>query len=236
MAVDEHLDERLSGDGPELHGPRGEALGGLEEGRVLQPAARDRLADHRRLIGLHHLIENVTGPERAPAAARRTVDVAGDAAQTLDHVEEPRLAAHGEIEARVAVGDDVEPRHLLLSNQTRHRVQVLFAEARVPEGVLEAAAAQLLGEPVGARIRARDRGGQNRVSRRVQHRLLQAVFAPVSINPIQIFLGGNGTGREGVLARGIDADLRGEHGLPLGAGSRPPRQSKGRGRRPRYPG
>ncbi|PYQ00951.1 MAG: hypothetical protein DMF83_26865 [Acidobacteria bacterium] len=121
------------------------------------------------MVRLHHLAQDVARRQPAPAAGRRAVHVAGDAAQPLDDVEEPRLAADGEVEARVAVGDDVEPRHLLLADETRHRVEVLLAEARVTERVLEAAPAQFLDEPLRPRIGAGDRRRQHEVAGGAQH-------------------------------------------------------------------
>jgi hypothetical protein len=124
---------------------------------------------HGRLEGLHHLAQDVAGRQPPPAARRRAVDVAGDAAQPLDHVEEPRLAADGEVEARVAVGDDVQAGHLLLAHEAGHRVEVLLAEARIPERVLEAPPSQLLGEPLGPRVGAGDGRRQDEITRGVQH-------------------------------------------------------------------
>ncbi len=169
VAVHQHLGQGLRGDGPELHRSRGEPLRGLEERRVLQRPAAERLAHHRGLVGLHHLVEDVPGAQRAPAPAGRTVLRPRDAAQALDHVVEPRLAAHREIEARVAVGDQVEASQLLLAHQARHRVQVLLTEARIAQCVLEGPTAQLLGEPVRARVGAGDGGGQDQVAGGVEH-------------------------------------------------------------------
>src|SRR5262249_38693658 len=92
-----------------------------------------------------------------------------DAAQALDDVEEPRLPTDGQVEARIAVGDDVERRHLLLADETGHGVQVLLAKARVAERILEFAATQLLGEPLGAGIRAGDRRGKHEITGGVEH-------------------------------------------------------------------
>src|SRR2546425_9354783 len=64
-----------------------------------------------RLVGFHHLVEDVAGPERRPAAGRRAILMAGQAAEPLDRIGEPRLAADGELEARVAVGDDRSEEH-----------------------------------------------------------------------------------------------------------------------------
>src|SRR5262249_58145560 len=115
------------------------------------------------------LLENVTRSQRAPAAGGGAIDVAGDAAQPLERIEEPRAAAHGEIEARVAVADDVETGALLLAYQTRRRVEVLLAERRVAQRILEAAAAQSFGEPGGTRIGAGDRRRQNEITRGIEH-------------------------------------------------------------------
>ena len=57
--------------------------------------------------------------------------MAVDAAQPLDRVEEPRLAADREIEAAVAVGDDVEPGGLLGVDDGGDGVEILLAEQRV---------------------------------------------------------------------------------------------------------
>src|SRR5262249_16345381 len=65
---------------------------------------------HARLIRLLHFPEDAAGPEpvsRHPAA--RGVAVALDAAEPLDRVEEPGLAADRQVEPGVAVGDDVSP-------------------------------------------------------------------------------------------------------------------------------
>jgi len=51
--------------------------------------------------------------------------MAVDAAQPFDGIEEPRLAAHGEIEAAVAVGHDIEPRGFLLGDDAGDRVEIL---------------------------------------------------------------------------------------------------------------
>jgi hypothetical protein len=45
-----------------------------------------------------------------------------------ERIEEPRAAAHREVEAGVAVADDVQAGALLLAHQTRRRVEVLLAE------------------------------------------------------------------------------------------------------------
>ena len=63
--------------------------------------------------------------------------MAVDAAQPLDRVEEPRLAADREVEAAVAVGDDVEPGGLLRVDDRRDGVEILLAKQRVAERRLE---------------------------------------------------------------------------------------------------
>src|SRR4029450_4441575 len=106
MPVDQHLGQRLRADGAELHRPLAEALRHLEERGVVERPGRAAAPEDRRLPRLLPLVEDVARPERAPAAGRRAIDVAGDAAQPLERIEEPRAAAHREIETRVA-GDDV---------------------------------------------------------------------------------------------------------------------------------
>src|SRR5262249_59227332 len=121
---------------------------GFPEAGVLEGSARELAADHAGLIGLLYFPEDAAGPEpvsRHPAA--RGVAMAFDAAEPLDRVEEPGLAADRQVEARVAVGDDVEPGRFLGVDDARDRVQVLLAEDRVAERRLERPSAQALGEP-----------------------------------------------------------------------------------------
>jgi len=79
--------------------------------------------------------------------------VAGDAAQPLDRVGEPGLAAHGEVEAGVAAGDDVEPGSDLVADAAGDGVQVLLAEDRVARDRPEAPASQAGDEPPGGPAR-----------------------------------------------------------------------------------
>ncbi len=73
--------------------------------------------------------------------------MAADAAETLDRVEKPRLAADREIEAAVAVGDDVETGRLLRVDDRGDGVEVLLAKQRVAECGLERAAGKAGIEP-----------------------------------------------------------------------------------------
>ena len=73
--------------------------------------------------------------------------MAVDAAEPLDRVEEPRLAADREVEAAVAVGDDVEPGGLLRIDDRGDRVEVLLAKQRVAERRLERPPAKARVEP-----------------------------------------------------------------------------------------
>src|SRR5262249_56580935 len=128
---------------------------GFPEAGVLEGSARELAADHAGLIGLLYFPEDAAGPEpvsRHPAA--RGMAMAFDAAEPLDRIEEPGLATDRQVEARVAVGDDVEPGRLLRVDDARDRVQILLAEDRVAERRLERSPAQALGEPEGPRIRA----------------------------------------------------------------------------------
>src|SRR5207244_11487229 len=100
------------------------------------------------------------------------VAVALDAAEPLDRIEEPRLAADGQVEPAVAVGHDVEPRGLLRVDHARDRVEVLLAKDRIAERRLERPAAQALVEPERAWIRSGDGRRQHQVARHLQHSLL----------------------------------------------------------------
>jgi hypothetical protein len=168
VPVHQHLGERLGADRPELHRPVGEPLGRPPERRVLERARLDPAAHDGGLVGLHDLVEDMAGPE-GPARRPSPVHVAGDPGEPLDRVVEPRPPADREVEARVAVGDDVEAGAHLLADQAAHRVEILLAENAVTQRVLEGALMQPRGEPGGARVGARDRGGEDEVARRVQH-------------------------------------------------------------------
>ena len=78
--------------------------------------------------------------------------MAGDAAEPLDRIEEPGLAADGEIEAAVAVGHDIEPGGFLLGDDARDRVEVLLAEKRIAERRAERAALEIAVEPQRPRV------------------------------------------------------------------------------------
>ena len=96
--------------------------------------------------------------------------MAADAAEALDRIEEPRLAADRQVEAAVAVGHDVEPGSLLRIDDRRDGVEVLLAEQRVAERRLERPPGKARVEPKGARIGPGDRSGQQQVTRALQHR------------------------------------------------------------------
>jgi hypothetical protein len=61
-------------------------------------------------------------------------------AQPGEWVEDPGLAPDREVEAGIAIGQDVEPGHGLLREDAGDGVEVLLAEERVPHGDLEGAA------------------------------------------------------------------------------------------------
>ncbi len=95
--------------------------------------------------------------------------MAADAAETFDRIEEPGLAAHGQIEAAVAVGHDIEPGGFLLGDDAGDRVEILLAEQRIAERGLERSAGQAAVEPKRSRVGAGDGGGQNHVARDSEH-------------------------------------------------------------------
>src|SRR5439155_14417076 len=128
-------------DRAELDRAIAQALGDLPQGRVFERAAAEFLFDDRRLVGLLHLPQDPAGAYIVPRhPALRGAPVTVDAAQPLDRVEEPRLAADDEVEAAVAVCDDVEPGGLLCVDDRRDGVEVLLAKERVAQGRLERAA------------------------------------------------------------------------------------------------
>jgi len=92
-----------------------------------------------------------------------------DAAEPLDGIEEPGLAAHRQVEAAVAVRHDVESRGFLGIDDGGHGVEILLAEHRVAEGGLERSAGQIRVVPERAGIRAGDGGRQDQVARHAQH-------------------------------------------------------------------
>src|ERR1700680_198518 len=98
------------------------------------------------------------------------VAVAVNAAEPLDRIEEPRLAADREVEAAVAVGDDVEPGSLLRIDDRGDRIEILLAKQRVAECRLERPSGEARIEPQGPRIRPGDRGRQDHVAGGLQHR------------------------------------------------------------------
>ena len=75
--------------------------------------------------------------------------MAVDAAQPLDRIEEPGLAADREVEAAVAVGHDVEPGGLLRIDDRGDRVEILLAEQRVAQRRLERPPARLASYQAG---------------------------------------------------------------------------------------
>src|SRR5262249_5894505 len=113
---------------------------------------------HRGLIRFLHLPEDLPRAQAVPLhPATRRVAVAFEAAESLDRVEEPRLATDGEVEAAVAVGHDVEAGGLLRIDDARDGVEILLAEHRIAERRLERAAVEALVEPERARVGAGDR-------------------------------------------------------------------------------
>src|SRR5215831_10383891 len=103
--------------------------------------------------------------------------MAGETAQPLDRIEEPRLAAHGEVEATIAVGHDVETRCLLGIDDAGDGVHVLLAKQRITQRRFEGAAAQVFGEPEGPGIGPGDGRRHHEVVGDFQHPCLPAVLA-----------------------------------------------------------
>jgi hypothetical protein len=148
MLVPQHARKRRGADRAEFDRAVGKALGDLPQRGVFERPARQFLGDDRRLVGLLHLPQDMAGSEPVtPHPSLRGRAVAVDAAQPLDRIEEPRLAADREIEAAVAVGDDVEPGRLLRVDDRGNRVEILLAKQRVPQSRLERTAVEARVEP-----------------------------------------------------------------------------------------
>ena len=168
--VPQHRRERGGADGAEFHRPVRHALRDLPERGVFQRTARELLAHDAGLIGLLHLPQYLAGTQPvARHPAPRGVAVAADAAETFDRIEEPGLAAHGQIEAAVAVRHDIEPCGFLLGDDAGDRVEILFAEQGIAERGLERSAGQAAVKPKRSRVGARDRGGQHHIARDGEH-------------------------------------------------------------------
>ena len=137
VLVPQHARQCRRADRAEIHRAIAEALRDLPQRGVFE-AAGQLLINDRRLVGLLHLPQDLAGPDVVPRhPALRGAAVALDAAQPLDRIEEPRLAADREIEAAVAVGDDVEPGGLLRIDDRRDGVEILLAEQGVAERRLD---------------------------------------------------------------------------------------------------
>ena len=110
----------------------GEPLRGLQQLRVLHLAPAD---------GPDHLGHDARFEVVVKDVASRERDAAGahfgelrvrclEAGHVVGRVAGPALAADVLVEATVTVGDDVEPRHLLLPQVGGQGIHVLFTEAR----------------------------------------------------------------------------------------------------------
>jgi hypothetical protein len=76
-----------------------------------------------------HFPQDATRAQAVPLhPAARGVTVAVHAAEPFDRIEEPRLAAHRQIEPAVAVGYDVEASRLLSVDDACDGVQILLTE------------------------------------------------------------------------------------------------------------
>src|SRR5262249_51432855 len=144
----------------------------------LQGTAAQAFSNHRRLVRFLHFPQDAARTQvMALHPAARRVAVAGETAQPLDWIEEPRLAAHGEVEATIAVGDDVETRCLLGIDDAGDRVHVLLAKQRITQGRFEGAATEAFGEPEGPGIGPGDGCRHHEVVGDFQHPCLPAVLA-----------------------------------------------------------
>jgi hypothetical protein len=146
--VPQHRRQRRRADRAELHRPVGHPLCHFPELGIFERAARQLPAHHARLIRLLDLPQDLARAQvMAGHPAARGVAMALDPAEALDRIEEPRLAAHRQVEAAVAVGHDVEPGRFLFGDDAGDRVEVLLAEQRIAQRRPERSPVQAAVEP-----------------------------------------------------------------------------------------
>ena len=171
VVVPDRRADEIRHDRPELDRPRGEALRDLPQIRVVQRAALDRPHAARHHAAFHHFEDNVSLARAAVALPGAVVVAAAEALEPPRRVLEPAHAADVAVEPRVAVSDDVEASTLLVADERPDGVRVLFAEARVGDGVAERALTEVLDVPPGPRQRARNRRRQGHRVGRFGHRV-----------------------------------------------------------------
>src|SRR5262245_17548251 len=168
--VPKHRCEGRGADGAELHRPVRQSLRNLPKGSVLQRTTCQLLTHYSGLIGLLHLPQNLAGAQTVPRhPTPRGITVAADAAETLDWIKEPRFATHGQIEAAIAVRDNIEPRRFLFGDDAGNGVEILFAKQRIDERGLERTTGQAAVKPKRSRVGASDGRGQNHVTGDSEH-------------------------------------------------------------------
>src|SRR5712671_4592177 len=179
VLVPQHAGEAGRADRAELDRTVAEALGDLPDRGVFERAAGQFVGNDTRLVRLLHLPQDLAGPQAmALHPAARGVAVAGNAAEPLDRIEEPGFAADREIEAAVAIADDVEPGGFLRVDDRGDRVEILLAEQGIAHRRFERAPIEAGVVPQGARIRPGDRGRQHHVAGGGQHSSPHLVVMP----------------------------------------------------------
>ena len=169
VVVADRRADQLGRDRAELHRPARHGLGHLPEVRVVQGSARDlpHAAWHHPAL---HDLEDDVALARPPVSAWRPIVIG--ARQPLEPpggILEPAHSPDIGIEPGVAVGDDVQPGSLLVTEIRADGVRVLLAEARVAQGIAERSAPQGLRVPRGPGERARDGGRQLQVLGDLEH-------------------------------------------------------------------
>src|SRR5207244_13521395 len=84
---------------------------------------------------------------------------------------------HGEVEATIAVGHDVQARRLLGVDDASDRIHVLLAKQRIAQRRFEGAAVEAFGEPEGPGIGPGDGRRHHEIVGDFQHSCLPAVLA-----------------------------------------------------------
>ena len=134
VLVPQHARQCRRADRAEFDRAITETLRDLPQRGVFERPADQFFFDDRRLIGLLHFPQDLAGADVMSChPPLRGAAVALNAAQSLDRIEKPRLAADREVEAAIAVGHDVEAAGFLRIDDRRDCVEVLLAEQGVAE-------------------------------------------------------------------------------------------------------
>ena len=108
--------------------------------------------------------------------------VALEPGPTLQRIMMPRPAGHILVNVKIAMGQYVEPRALLVADQHRHRVLKLLSKANVEHAGVERPPPHAHIEPARARKRSGGRAGENQVGGSGKHGCSTLYFHRSNIN------------------------------------------------------